>query len=408
MLESKVQEAYEMMGLEIAHDPQFWETYHISYLQLKQDSENLYGLLKSSTKSKTNPYIMRHKDTKDGLTVWMAFQKAYAFGGSVKIRANELEELMLQPYNPSAYKGISNYIDEFQSWVEELDALKTRSYGDEDKKRMLLRNLMRVPNIAHLLQTCEDSVSWTFEETCNYIRCNSMIMDKVMSTAPKTATMLNTMVDDKVEPNHEDIIKKIQMMIEETSPVLLYQALSSPTMRESMNIPTTIWKELEPELREKVMEIRNSRREKEEQKKEEPRSSSLPPQYANKTPMDLVANLCAQMTQDDNYEDIEDDMSQYAFCVNTSEPKCGAHLEDASTKSAPGKIYAISDGGADACMFGTHANIASEMGRYVDLIGYDPSTTKSMRVPIVNAYLKTKANNGRNVILKINQAVYNA
>ena len=279
---------------------------------------------------------------------------------------------------------------------------------------MLLRNLMRVPNIAHLLQTCEDSVSWTFEEACNYIRCNSMIMDKVMSTVPKTASMLNTMVDNKEEHNHEDIIKKIQMMIEETSPVLVYQALRSPTMRESMNIPTAIWKELEPELREKVIEIRNSIRRKEAQKKEEqkkndkPRPSSLPPQYANSTPMDIVTHLCAQMAPDDNYEDNEDDVLRHGFCVTTNESKCRAHLEDASTKSAPGKVYAISDGGADACVVGAHAYIASETGRYVNLIGYDPSTTKSMRVPIVTAYLKTKGSNGRNVILKINQAVYNA
>ena len=54
---------------------------------------------------------------------------------------------MLQPFNPKAFKGIFHYIDEFQSWVEELDGLRTRSYDDADKKRLLLRNLMRVPNI---------------------------------------------------------------------------------------------------------------------------------------------------------------------------------------------------------------------------------------------------------------------
>ena len=72
------------------------------------------------------------------------------------------------------------------------------------------------------------------------------------------------------------------------------------------------------------------------------------------------------------------------------------------------KIYAFSDGGADACVVGTNAYIAGETGRYAHLIGYDPATTKSHRIPIVTAYLKVKAHNGVPVLLKINEAAYNA
>ncbi len=104
---------FEKLGMEMANDPRFWETYRISYLQLKQDSEYLDGFLKSATKAKANPFIMRHKNTRDGLLVWMAFHKTSTYGGSEKIRSNELEEMMLQTYNPKAYKGISHFIEEF-------------------------------------------------------------------------------------------------------------------------------------------------------------------------------------------------------------------------------------------------------------------------------------------------------
>ncbi len=35
MFEHQVQEAYEEQGLEMANDPRFWDTYRISYLQLR-------------------------------------------------------------------------------------------------------------------------------------------------------------------------------------------------------------------------------------------------------------------------------------------------------------------------------------------------------------------------------------
>ena len=414
LFEHQVQHDYETLGLDIAHKDEFWHTYRISYQQLKQDSEYLYGLLKSATKTKTNPFIMRHKNTRDGLSVWIAFQKTYVYGGSEKIRSNELEELMLQPFNPRAYKGVSHYIDEFQSWVEELDGLGTRSYRDDDKKRMLLRNLLRVPNITHLLQSCEDRVFCNFEETCNYIRSNSMVMDKMIATTPRPAsmTMLNTTLDSPPEPSHEDIINKIQMMMQETSPVQVYQALRSPTMRDSLSIPTALWKELEPSLRERIMEIRESIRKKkdrgvrEQDKKVKPRQYPLPPQYANKTSMDLVANLCSQMNLHDSDEDTDDDMMIQGFCTTTIEYR--AHLEYANSYSSSSKIYAISDGGADACVVGTNAYIAGETGRYAHLVGYDPATTKSHKIPIVTAYLKVMAHNGIPVLLKIHEAAYNA
>ena len=46
-------------------------------------------------------------------------------------------------------------------------------------------------------------------------------------------------------------------------------------------------------------------------------------------------------------------------------------------------------------------------GRFATLVGYDPKTTKSKRIPIVTAFLKVKAHNGIPVLLKINEAVYN-
>ena len=88
--------------------------------------------------------------------------------------------------------------------VKELDGLQTCSFDDMDKKRMLLCNLMWVPNITHHMQTCEDRIHCDFENTCNYLRTNSMILDKVMSSTPRPYAMLNTTIlDEFPTPNHD-------------------------------------------------------------------------------------------------------------------------------------------------------------------------------------------------------------
>src|SRR6056300_2007949 len=67
----------------------------------------------------------------------------------------------------------------------------------------------------------------------------------------------------------------------------------------------------------------------------------------------------------------------------------------------------ITDGGADSCVFGRNAFVVSETNRYARLVGYDPKTTQSCRIPIVTAYIKAKAHNGIPVLLKSNEAPYN-
>ncbi len=52
--------------------------------------------------------------------------------------------------------------------------------------------------------------------------------------------------------------------------------------------------------------------------------------------------------------------------------------------------------------------ITSHTGRHARLIGYDPRSTRSSRIPMVTGYLKALAHNGIPVLLKINEAPCNA
>ena len=110
-----------------------------------------------------------------------------------------------------------------------------------------------------------------------------------------------------------------------------------------------------------------------------------------------------------------------AFMVKTSIPISlpGEITDDDIAVKAPleysmhpdiqSKIYAISDGGANSCVLGKHAKVLSYTGRYANLVGYDPKSTKMDKVPIVNALIKAKSSSmGEDpVLLKVHEAPYN-
>lgn len=86
-----------------------------------------------------------------------------------------------------------------------------------------------------------------------------------------------------------------------------------------------------------------------------------------------------------------------------------AHFEYSTLSVYQDKTYTISDGGADSCILGKYAKVISYTGRYANLVGDDPSTTKTEKVPIVSAYIKAISSSIGllPVLLKVNEAPYN-
>ena len=72
------------------------------------------------------------------------------------------------------------------------------------------------------------------------------------------------------------------------------------------------------------------------------------------------------------------------------------------------KHYAISDSGADSCILGKHAHVISQTGRFAYLVGYDTSTTRSSKIPIVSGYIKVMSQVDIPIVLKNHKAPYNA
>ena len=184
---------------------EFWDEYHISVAQFKCDISYLYGLLKSATKQRVNPYLVMHRHDKDGLLVWQKFQQNYAYGGSKRVKSEELEEQVFKRYDPREYNGMVDYIDRFQAWMEELDALGIHSYDNSDKKRLLLRNLKSDIRLLSLIQICQDDLLKDFDTTANYLRENGISMDMTLKKHKGTTSqMLTSTKESKMEMKTEN------------------------------------------------------------------------------------------------------------------------------------------------------------------------------------------------------------
>ena len=117
--------------------------------------------------------------------------------------------MMIQkPYAPS--ETMSCFIDKFQAYMAEIEAINPDEYLNTRKKRLLLANMKTASGVAHLIQKCRDNPNMTYKDTARYLRSNSILIDNQNSIKPPTRLMKvqNTSpMDEKPLKNAEQVVK---------------------------------------------------------------------------------------------------------------------------------------------------------------------------------------------------------
>ena len=108
MFSAQILKNFHSQGYDMADSDTFWEAYGVSKRQFQYDSNFLYGVLLSATKDRKNPHILKYRETKNGLAVWIEFTKAYSYGGSIKVRTQQLEHLLHEYYNLRSSMGFQH------------------------------------------------------------------------------------------------------------------------------------------------------------------------------------------------------------------------------------------------------------------------------------------------------------
>jgi len=238
----------------------------------------------------------------------------------------------------------------------------------------------------------------------------------------------------------EEVFNMFHEMAQESGIEAIWRMFNARTFRDKLGIPTPIWKELEPPIKEKINEIRdrikkcsntyqklpyNNQKSSISTQKSQKLSNStqkadIPAQYPSMKPRDTIANLVNSLGDielSDGNETDDDMLETSVFMVKhriAMDPPSDiidvkAHFEYCDVETGNNKLYAITDGGADSCILGKNAHVLSYTGRYANLVGYDPKTTRTEKVPIVTALIKARSNSIGNhpVLLKVHEAPYN-
>ncbi|OEU17110.1 hypothetical protein FRACYDRAFT_237518 [Fragilariopsis cylindrus CCMP1102] len=216
----------------------------------------------------------------------------------------------------------------------------------------------------------------------------------------------------------------------------VYNVFKKDPTRLNLSVPPELWNKLDEPLKKQITRIQQEIRDEQRKKPKDTSKdkASIGQQYPtlNKPPLDVRKTLTAiQCIQElgisgllDDDESIDEEMEDYEdefineICNINMASVYGEFYDDEDTIDIKanyrlaykcvheGKIFGISDGGADSCILGKHAHVINRTKRYVRLVGYDPATTQSDRVPIVSAYLKTKDQSGDIILLLIHESPY--
>jgi hypothetical protein len=274
----------------------------------------------------------------------------------------------------------------------------------------------------------------SYDQSATYLRSNSMIVDSQTKKQTPARLMHAEKSPDEKEPSGhtlDSVAKLFHTMASESDINHTYHMFNAKTFRESLGIPSAIWAELEPLIKDRINEIRAELKAKRGYsnqtpvKHDQPKPYSpkddkkMPNQYPTMKPKQTVANLVnslADLNMDSDDDTDNEAIDIHPYMVRTRLPleppsdilDVRAHFEYIDHALFNDSIYAISDGGADSCILGKNAKVLSYTGRHANLVGYDPSTTRTDKVPIVTALIKAKSNvNSMPILLKVNEAPYN-
>ena len=212
-----------------------------------------------ATRTQQQKTLIKFQASKDGILAWDEFVEEYDFGGSRELRIEQLEALAYKPYSSKETGGIVKYIDTFEVIVQELESIAPLDYSDSRKKRLLLANIREAAGVAHLIQKCRDNEYMKYAACAAYLRKNAILIDHANQFKAPSRLM-------HVEQNTHDTPEDQPKTLDQVSPLFhamaiedgletAYNVFNTRTFRDQLSIPTAIWKELEPEIKEKINEI---------------------------------------------------------------------------------------------------------------------------------------------------------
>jgi hypothetical protein len=207
-------------------------------------------------------------------------------GGSLVVTVEKLKMLVHRPFSKNFQGGLFNFVDQFQTNMEELGALNPRYSDDETKLDTLVTALRRVPSETSYYLDYIQNEKLSFRAACAYLRERAMLKSTFDDSGPKKFNKVIQDQENEVgnnENEYQQVYTIMQNWANETNAEMshVYATMNaSPPLRESLMIPTKLWMKLAPDIKKAVMEARRVI-ENEEKKPATTSTAGVPRQYSN-------------------------------------------------------------------------------------------------------------------------------
>ena len=449
LLKPEVIASYQLLGLEIADDPAFYDAHGISRAQLRHNVEYFFGLLQCATKDFEDSNIIAQEDTMDGLCAWLGLVEEHVHNGAKELKLKDLDALITTDYRKADFKSVVDYVAQFLSWCQQVKAICTKHpqcdsafAKDRHCRRALLKNLDTKPTVHKILDDCLGHPEWDLRECAKCIRADAMRTqrcEKKMSlqtqnSFPQQRHLLHTHVQSESDTNAaEDTARNvIQEMVNTCGVRHAFATFNNSKVRASLSIPDRVWAEFGPELQDQVLEAKQKARQKlQEEQDSKPAATpsaqqQLPAQYPNQVNMTQhVDNIISSINKTHltgGDSDTDDDCFRITMtrtCMDNPAPNPNKsnHMEIkvsadrivcALQSTEDESVWVYSDGCANSCVAGKMCKVLSTVqGRTASLQGCDPCIFQSGRLPIVTCAVKVRDKNGFPVICIFNETPYN-
>ena len=127
----------------------------------------------------------------------------------------------------------------------------------------MIKNLRSVKAIDFMLVQCREDPSMTYEECAAYLRRNSVWIDQANEANKSTRIMHARETPVQETPhtkNYDEVCVMFTTMEQEEGLFNAYRAFNTRVIRQNLNIPDQIWNELEPQIKQRITEIRSKLR----------------------------------------------------------------------------------------------------------------------------------------------------
>ena len=167
-----------------------------------------------------------------------------------------LIQKLREPYTPSYPGGPTAYIDHVEAILYQLEALDENNQWTDGRMRSeLLTGVTPIALLQESVLKCIKDSTMSFRETAATLREDSVLLAALEgpSNHNQKLSSFNTVAEEVEEEvpwlDYNACVVLVNTMVSETSYSHVYNALSSPTLREKLYIPGEIWKCLESSLR---------------------------------------------------------------------------------------------------------------------------------------------------------------